>query len=81
MQPPRYPEVYPLKTFTVSAVLAEHIALFSRHGIPEQILTDQGTNFISHLLQELYKAIRAKPIRNPHTILRQTGWLNGLTKP
>ena len=49
----RYPEAYPLKKFTAPAVVIELIDLFSRHGIPEEILTDQGTNFTSQLLQEL----------------------------
>ena len=53
----RYPEAYPLKKFTAPVVVIELIDLFSRHGIPEEILTDQGTNFTSQLLQELYKAI------------------------
>lgn len=53
----RYPEAYPLKMFTASAVITEFVDLFSRHGIPEEILNDQGTNFMSQLLQEFYKVI------------------------
>ena len=53
----------PLKKVAAPAVITALIDLFSRHGIPEEILTDQGTNFTSQSLQELYKAIRVKPIR------------------
>ena len=59
----RYPEVITLKKFTAPAVAEELIELFSRHGVPREILTDQGTNFTSQLLQELYKMIGVTPIK------------------
>ena len=31
--------------------------LFSQVGIPDEILTDQGTNFMSALLQEIYRLL------------------------
>ena len=31
--------------------------LFSRVGIPSEILTDQGSNFTSQLLTELYRTL------------------------
>ena len=37
--------------------------LFSRHGIPREILTDQGINFTSSLLQELYKMLGVTSLR------------------
>ena len=47
----RYPEVS--STLSVAEKLVE---VFSRHGVPKEILTDQNTNFMSELL-------RVKPIR------------------
>ena len=59
----RYPEAIPLKKFTAPAIAEELIGLFSRHGVPREILTDQGTNFTSQLLKELYQMIGVTPIK------------------
>ena len=56
----RYPEAVALRSTDAEHVATELIHLFSRVGIPAEILTDQGTNFMSQLLGELYKI---KPIR------------------
>ena len=37
--------------------------MFARLGIPEEILTDQGSNFTSQLLAELYRLLHVHPIR------------------
>lgn len=37
--------------------------MFSRVGIPKEILTDQGSNFTSQLLAELYRFLHIHPIR------------------
>ena len=58
-----YPEAIPLKKFTAPVIADELIEIFSKHGVPREILTDQGTNFTSQLLQELYKMIGVKPIK------------------
>ena len=39
------------------------VTLFARVGIPKEILTDQGTNFTSMLLQELYRLLHIRHIR------------------
>ena len=41
----------------------ELLKLFSRVGVPKEILTDQGTNFTSQLLIELYRMLHVQPIR------------------
>ena len=59
----RYPEAIPLKKFTADAVAEELISLLARYGVPKEILTDQGSNFTSQLLQVL----GVKPIKTtPH---------------
>ena len=58
-----YPEAIPLRKFTTSTVAEELIRLFARHGIPREILTDQGTSFTAQLLKELYQLIGMRPIR------------------
>ncbi len=59
----RYPEAIPLKKFTAPVVADELIEIFFRHGKPQEILTDQGTNFTSQLLTEIYKMIGTKAIK------------------
>ena len=39
------------------------VDIFSRLGIPEEILSNQGANFISKLMQDLYKLLCVKPIK------------------
>ena len=59
----RYPEAVPLKSIEAERIAEELIKLFARVGIPEEILTDQGSNFTSQLLAELYRMLRVHPIR------------------
>lgn len=44
----RYPEAVPLQSIEADHIAEELVKLFARVGIPEEILTDQGTNFICH---------------------------------
>ena len=53
----------PLRRFTAPAVAEQLMELFSRHRVPKEILTNQGTNFTSQLLQELYKMLGVKPVQ------------------
>ena len=59
----RYPEAIPLPSTEASRIAKELVTLFSRVGIPEEILTDQGTNFMSTLLQEIYRLLNISRIR------------------
>jgi transposase InsO family protein len=45
----RWPEAYPIPDQTTETVLNCLEDFISRHGVPDRILTDQGTNFTSHL--------------------------------
>ena len=58
----RYPEAYAMSTVTAPAVAEKLINLFSHYGVPREILSDQGSNFMSELLQEVYSVIGIKPI-------------------
>ena len=58
----RYPEAIPLRSIDAVHVAEEFIKVFARLGIPEQILTDQGSNFTSQLLAELYRLLDVHPI-------------------
>ena len=47
-----------------AGVVAEKlIQMFPRVGIPREILSDQGTNFMSQLLKQLYNLLHIQPIR------------------
>ena len=57
-----YPEGIPLKEITSIAVAEALIQIFSRVGIPREIMSDHGTQFTSELMGELYKLLGVKPI-------------------
>ncbi|KAK7912922.1 hypothetical protein WMY93_013133 [Mugilogobius chulae] len=59
----RFPEAFPLRTITAPAVLRALVQLFSRVGIPDEILTDQGTNFTSRLMQLFHRQLGITGIR------------------
>ena len=59
----RYPEAIAMKTVDAEAVAEELLKLFSRVGIPKEILTDQGPNFTSRLLAELYQLLHVDALR------------------
>lgn len=56
----RFPKAIPLRSVTAKKVAEVLIDLFARYGIPEEILTDQGSNFTSSLLGELYRLVGIK---------------------
>ena len=59
----RYPEAIAMKSVEAEKVAEELMNMFARVGIPGEILTDQGSNFTSQLLAELYRMLRVKPIK------------------
>ena len=59
----RYPEAMPLRSIDAGTVAEQLIQLFARVGIPREILSDQGTNFMSQLLKELYNLLHIHRIR------------------
>ena len=59
----RYPEAVALRSIDAEHIAEELVQIFSRVGVPQEILTDQGANFMSQLLAEVYKLLRIKPIR------------------
>ena len=59
----RYPEAIALRTIDAVTVAEELIKFFASMGTLGEILTDQGTNFTSQLLREVYRLLGVKPIR------------------
>ena len=59
----RYPEAIPLKNIdaeTTSEAVAE---VFTRFGIPREVLTDQGSNFMAELLGEVFRLLDISHIK------------------
>ena len=81
------PEAVALKS-TEAVHFAEQLwKIFSRVGVPQEILTDQGSNFTSQLLKEVYRMIRVNPVRtspyHPQTdglVDRFNGTLKGMLR-
>ncbi|KAL5479435.1 hypothetical protein EMCRGX_G022956 [Ephydatia muelleri] len=59
----RYPEAVPVKAIDAEHIAEELVRVFARVGIPEEILTDQGSNFTSQLLSEIYQLLHVHPIQ------------------
>ena len=75
----KWPLVYALpnqKTQTVARVLVEELVPF--FGVPEALLSDRGTNLLSHLMKDLCKMLNSIP---PPITLNVMEWLNASTEP
>ncbi|KAJ8375046.1 hypothetical protein SKAU_G00056260 [Synaphobranchus kaupii] len=59
----RYPEAIPLRTMASKGIARELVMLFSRVRIPEEILTDQGTPFMSRIMKDLCKLMNITQLR------------------
>ena len=59
----RYPEDIALRSTDAEHVAEELVKILSRVGLPREILTDQGANFMSQLLSRVHEFLRIKPIR------------------
>nr|XP_033936295.1 uncharacterized protein K02A2.6-like [Pseudochaenichthys georgianus] len=59
----KYPEVFPLKSIKAKSVAFCLVQFFSRVGFPHEILTDQGTNFMSTLLKQVYHLLGIRSLR------------------
>ena len=51
----KYPEAILMCTMATEEITCELVMLFSRVGIPDEILTDQGTPFMLQIMKDLYK--------------------------
>jgi len=57
----RWPSVYLLKSLTAKAVCDALLDLFVNAGVPKVIVSDCGTNFTSHLTQEMLRKLGCAP--------------------
>ena len=59
----RYPEAISFPSTEAPRIARELVSLFSRVGVPEEVLTDQGPNFMSTLLEKMYHILQIQHIR------------------
>ncbi|XP_037779191.1 uncharacterized protein K02A2.6-like [Penaeus monodon] len=57
-----FPEAIPLREIDSVSVAEALLVIFSRVGIPREILSDRGTQFTSQLMGELHKLLGIKPL-------------------
>ena len=63
----KYPEAIPLKWVDNESVLDAMSEIFSRHGLPKTILTDQGSVFMSNRTGQLWETLEVHRVRtSPH---------------
>ena len=53
----RYPEAVRLKNIATETVAEGLLDMYSRLGIPEEVPSDQGTQFVSSCMQELSRLL------------------------
>ena len=58
----RYPEAVPLKTIDTETVAEALVNIFSRLGVPGEILSELGTQFVSDCMKEVTRFLSIKQI-------------------
>ena len=59
----RYPEAIPLRNVDECSVASAMVEVFSRTGIPSEILTDQGSVFVGKLMKQMCQLLNITPIK------------------
>jgi hypothetical protein len=60
----RYPEAVVLKTITTEAVVEALVEIFSRTGIPDEMLLDQGSQFTSDVMREVMRLLSVSQLHS-----------------
>ena len=71
----KYPEAIPLKRVDVETVVEGMIEVFSRTGIPRELLTDQRNVFTGKMMKELCSTLITHLKTSPYH--PQNRWLSG----
>ena len=58
----RYPEAAALKNIKTTTVAEALVSIFSRVGIPTEVLTDQGSQFTAKLMKEVSRLLSVKQL-------------------
>nr|XP_054765775.1 uncharacterized protein LOC129272688 [Lytechinus pictus] len=60
----RFPEAIPLRSITAKTVVQALVQFFTRYGLPKEVQSDQGSNFISGIIQQVMKELGIKQIKS-----------------
>ena len=58
----RYPEAVALKDISTETVAEALVEIYSRVGIPKEVLSDQGTQFVSNIMKEVSRLISVRQL-------------------
>jgi len=58
----RYPEAVPLKDIQAETVAEALVNMFTRVGVPNEILSDQGSQFLSAVMKEMCRLLSLKQL-------------------
>ena len=59
----RYPEAIPMKGIDTIECAEELVNIFSRIGIPQEILSDRGSQFVSDLMREISRLLSVRQLQ------------------
>ena len=59
----RYPEAVPLKQISTEAVAEALVDMFSRLGVPQEVLSDNGAQFVSECMAEVARLLSVEQLR------------------
>nr|XP_054757359.1 uncharacterized protein LOC129263473 [Lytechinus pictus] len=60
----RFPEAIPLRSITAKTVVQALVQFFTRYGLPKESQSDQGSNFMSGIFQQVMKELGIKQIKS-----------------
>ena len=76
----KWPEVIPTTTTTASRTIEELRKLFASHGLPEQLVSDNGPQFISDEFGEFMRSNGIRHIKSAPYHPARNGWVNGMAE-
>ena len=59
----RYPAAIPLRNIDAETTSEAMVEVFTRYGIPREVLTDQGSNFMAELMQRVLELLQVSHIK------------------
>ena len=60
----RFPEAIPLRKITAKVVVEALMQFFTRYGLPKEVQSDQGSNFMSGVFQEVLRELGIKQLKS-----------------
>ena len=58
----RYPDAVPLKSITTESVAEALVDMYSRLGVPEEVLSDMGAQFVSECMAEVSRLLSLRQL-------------------